>query len=859
MMRAWIGIAALAGSWLFGTTYYYAPNGMVWWALIAVGTLLLSGSLPALPDRKQMAVGLALFLPAAFIGDWPYRAAPLAVALGLALNLIPFSRAWVLRLASGVFSAGIVLTAQAAALFGYSALTSRSHELPAPLMAILQVLLKACGVDAAVDGATIALSSTRQTHRMAAVWELWIDPTTWCFLVGGVAFLAISAWARCEKKRLAAWASAAGLLAAIVMLWTPIRACLLVAIYLHRDLMSDPAAGPSPLMNHFLSAWVHLALVTVPAVLAWRWARLAETSAEPAAEPTAQPVQPVRRELLAAGLLAIGAAAMALATFWEPVNRPDAWSWEPGARRKAGRVTVVERHSKWEPTDRPYDTTRFGESSGYNYAAIYDYCSRFYDMGRLLETDSIDDRTLGQCDVLVVKVPTEPWESREIDAVARFVERGGGLLMIGDHTNFEKSGSYLNGIAARFGFRYRYDLLFGTEDAYEERYDRPVFVHPVVQHVPGFDFAVSCSIDPARSWGESGIRGAGLWSLMADYNFSNYHPYPFHRPEMHYGAFVQLWTVRRGQGRVAAFTDSTIFSNFATFEPGKADLMLNMLEWLNHRNNLGDLRGWLFWLGFVPVAAGLVLARRKRGAWLVLLAAGVSGFHGGAVAATAMNRSAMPLPAQKRSFTRVAVDRTVSEVPLAQGGFIRGDGKGYGMFEEWIARLGYFPDRRTGDAAFEANAMVVLCPTRSVSDDFQSKVVEFVKGGGRLFVVDSPENSSSTADRLLEPFGLSMRREKAQRGSLSVDKQDAKVPVVEAWEVRGGKPVARLDSGRPIAAIAEFGKGSVLAIGFGSTFNDDAMGGTWTVDPTAEQRARYDAYFSLWRLLVEGREAPSKR
>ena len=40
---------------------------------------------------------------------------------------------------------------------------------------------------------------------------------------------------------------------------------------------------------------------------------------------------------------------------------------------------VVERHSQWSPTTKPYDTTwfvepkLFGEGSGYNYARIYRY------------------------------------------------------------------------------------------------------------------------------------------------------------------------------------------------------------------------------------------------------------------------------------------------------------------------------------------------------------------------------------------------------------------------------------------------------------------------------------------------------
>ena len=49
-----------------------------------------------------------------------------------------------------------------------------------------------------------------------------------------------------------------------------------------------------------------------------------------------------------------------------------------------------------------------------------------------------------------------------------------------------------------------------------------------------------------------------------------------------YGSFVQLWATQFGRGRVLAFTDSTIWSNFCFFDPGKSELWLGMCEWLNH-------------------------------------------------------------------------------------------------------------------------------------------------------------------------------------------------------------------------------------------------------------------------------------
>ena len=88
----------------------------------------------------------------------------------------------------------------------------------------------------------------------------------------------------------------------------------------------------------------------------------------------------------------------------------------------------------------------------------------------------------------------------------------------------------------------------------------------------------------------SAIIGTGLKNLPAEYHASNYYPPAENRDDMRYGAFVQLWSTRHGDGRVLAFTDSTIFAGFSLFEPGKTELFLGMLEWLNRRAGQCGLR-----------------------------------------------------------------------------------------------------------------------------------------------------------------------------------------------------------------------------------------------------------------------------
>jgi hypothetical protein len=599
--------------------------------------------------------------------------------------------------------------------------------------------------------------------------------------------------------------------------------------------------------------------------------------------------------------------------------------WDPPGTRKAGRVVVVERHSEWSPTTKPYDTTwfveprLFGEGSGYNYARIYRYLQQYYDMSRILESDAIDDARLGGCDVLVIKMPTQRYGPDEVAAVQRFVERGGGLLLIGDHTNFEGLATTMNDILRPMGFIYRDDLLFGfhyrrhrpgekdewgeereqraTSDARQPRIEalpseqlnqNPLVPHPAMQFVPPMGFCVSCSIDPGWSRGRAAIVNTGLWSMGPDYHSDNYFPIPEHCPEMRYGAFIQLWAARHGEGRVLAFTDSTVFSNFCVGQPGKTELMLGMIEWLNHRGPSLDPRTWLLLLALptVTTAGWIVRAQRAAGiSPLVIVAAGVFGWAAAAVAVGAAQRWAMPVPECLRPQPCVVIDRALSAVPLSEGEKTQGEGKGYGLLEQWIARLDCYTIRKDGnDGAdeFSGDLLAVLCPSRPVTDDFRRRLCRYVAAGGKLLVIDSPENKNSTADDLLAPLGLSIRRDRLLKGRLEEKGRPARstgiLPVPEkhgpdaratgpgaspllpavdveaAWQVTGGEPIAAI-GGLPVAATAVFGRGSVAAVGFGSLWNDQRMGEHWMLEPTPVVRARYEVLFGLLRPLLHGPSA----
>jgi hypothetical protein len=860
--------------WVFPWPYRLAPVLMVVAVLLAwKRTPQLTPAAGAAPDKPSGAVSSAASddtVPAATEVQ-KARSLRLALAEGLAL---------------GALALGI----QALALLVYRTFTSYSHELPAPLPGLLALGLRwagiETGVEAGVEHQALMLPTMRQVHALGATWELLVDPGLWCFLVTGLVLVA--GWAvragrmvqpaaapapasnrkarrqrtppparppfwrtlgRQPWMRLAlAWAGAA-------VVWLPLRVLLLAGVMVHRALLTEYEA-PLDLMRPFWNGWVLLALGLPLVALQARWlggalkglglaykGRNGVAGAEANSDRLVAPAASVgtTRRLAPGKALApvwAGAVLVTLGVVWDPVGT-----------RQTGRVAVDEYHSKWEPTDRPFDTEWYGHLSGYNYACIYDYCSRFFQMSRL--TAPLDDRALADLDVLVLKVPTAPYTAAEIEAVMRFVRRGGGLLLIGEHTDVFGTGYHLNAIARRFGFEYRYDCLFGIDSVFEQYYVPPFVAHPVVRYVRGMDFATSCSLRPLQPWrGRSVITSTGLKNAQADYHVSNFYPQAVDRADMRYGAFVQLWAVRHGRGRVLAFSDSTIFSNFCTFEPGKAELMLGMIEWLNHRDRWGHVRPWLLAAGLLLAGAGVMRLRRVGEGWN-LAVVGSAGLCALSIAVVReIQRRQFPPPPPLRPWVQVTIDRTACDGPLSKNGFIEGKSNGFGIFERWILRLGYFTRREQGLSALGGDLVVFLYPSRPVEDAYLAALERYVTNGGRVLVLDSAENTNSTAAALLAPFGLTLEAHPQPDGTVTAADLPS-IPVQAARQVRGGTAFGELN-GRPVAAAVRHGRGSVTVLGVGARFTDVRMGVTGDVEPDAALRQVYDFQFGLLRRIIEG-------
>jgi len=896
MKSAWIGNACLATSWLVGLSYYHEADWLVWAALVILGLVCMLW-MPLLPvDPKAALISGLLLIPAAVVAPWPHKAGVWLLVLGVGLEGARIGGEMARRLGTAAMTAGSVLIAQSLAIVAHRHLTARFADLPEWLTIFLAVLARFVGMDAVADGPRLVLYTMRETHPVAATWSLLVDPVSLGFMVGGLGMVLLGLGGRAKGNGAReSWAELAMALSGCVLAvaaWLPLRVLVLLGLYLHRALRTEYGAELD-LVGQFWSPWVHLLLLGPPLMLVWHLPQIRGAVAGMGDASAAG--RPGRRWVMAMGMVWIGAVLLTLACCWEPVGA-----------RNGGRVLVDDYHSgqSWPMkeydttrTDRPFDTRWYGRDSSYNYFCIYDYCSRFYQMSR--QTAPLTDAALATCDVLVLKDPSAPYAEAEKAAVRRFLARGGGVLFLGDHTSVFGSGVNLNDIVGEFGFRYRYDCAFGIDSVFDETVELPLVPHPIVQHVETMEFATSCTLEVGASRGRAPMVGTCLKSLGADYHSSNFYPQPRDRPAMRWGAFVQMWATRRGPWRIVAFTDSTIFSNFCVFEPGKSELMLGMIEWLNRANPWAGWRWLLAVSGALGVlGAGTVLGRGSVGlqrsqpdaiksagqarlvgawgsSWPLLLSVGLLGWALGVIGAREMHRRSSPWPHPERPMVMVAMDRTVTDARLPKNGFISGGAAGdasrhgteFGQLERCILRLGYFFRRAAGEAATEADLIVVPFPNeddQSLVRAYGERLVAYVREGGRLLVLDSPENLQSRANSLLHEFGLGLRRvESRARGApqakrpLTVHESWTAPMVSNALEVTGGTPLAWLD-GRPAAAWKSHGQGVVCAVGFGSRFRDDQMGPGADVEPRGEFKGVHAFLHSLLQAMVT-RQLPFER
>jgi hypothetical protein len=550
------------------------------------------------------------------------------------------------------------------------------------------------------------------------------------------------------------------------------------------------------------------------------------------------------------GKRAFAAAALAALT---ALSSAAFFGWHDAGREKEGRVLVEEYHSDWEWTDEAYDENWFGERSGYNYYCFYEYIGKFYQVSR--NTVPLRREVLEDADVLILKTPTTPYSEGEAAVIREFVKDGGGLYLIGDHTNVFGTGNILNQVAPAFGLSFNYDCTYELGEGALSEYDAPLLLpHPVSAGLPHFLFATSCTLD--TSWRtEEIITGYGLKNLPADYSQDNFFPADSNSGLLEFGDFVQCASASFGKGRVVAFTDSTVYSNFWMHMPGKPELLLRSLQWLNRENALPfaprAVAAAALLLSLAATAGFVVFAVRKRGGFPagVFLASGAVVFLLAAAVFGAQARSLAP-PEPIKPFVRVCFEEEYSSVLLPKDlrGFLANADRQISTFYVWTQRLGYVPSLKGSllEAMDEGDLSVVFKPAAPLRD--VDGILERIERGATLLLLDNAAGGGN-ADALLKRAGMAVvpadMAEFADFGAL------ADIPLsAGASAVTGGTPLIFDDKGNAVLSVKRMGEGQIAVFSDPDSFLNLHLGEV-SSNLTEKTRILTKMEFDMLRALLE--------
>ena len=487
----------------------------------------------------------------------------------------------------------------------------------------------------------------------------------------------------------------------------------------------------------------------------------------------------------------------------------------PGQRR----VLMDEWHSDWEWSTEPMDTLHYGSRTTYNYHGMVELLRQYYDVS--IQQSPLNAAALTEIDVLILKTPTRPYTDEEVELVLQFVEDGGGLYVISDHTNIFGMSSYLEPIVGQCGFTYNWDTVFDittTDDQFWER--TTPLPHPVIDHLASYRYLTGCSIQPNKLFATPMV-GLTAGSDLLNYSTGNFFDSHPPRADMRFGPMIQLVAMRKGKGRVVGFTDSTTYSNFAMFWGSRLAHLLGIIDWLNRRNGfpLNLIAGLLGLL----VLGGLRWRGRLSGRLLIILV--LPAFTLAALPARLLQLQAYPLPEKLSPSPCAVLDTSVSLVHLPLDNKLsHEDPLNLETAFIWLYRTGLIP--QLGDAAIqpEEKLRVVFNPQGEWEEERCAAFNSFLNDGGTLLVLAMPGYHGPGINRLLGEHGLRLNDDHFSDQEVQVSGRDFDIWVDDACSVSGGLPMHWLSNNLPVSTRQAVGEGMIVLSGLGGCFNNSNLG-----------------------------------
>ena len=835
----WLSILFLSTSWLFFIPIFNSPDWPMGFIFLTIGILSTIGAFwkhHSISIEKHYIVLIIPLLIAAFFIHYPYNLGLIVLTIGLFLYMLSnyylhYSKANFVFI--GVSFSGVLLTLQTMLYPLYTIFVSHGHRVDS-LSLIISSFGNLFGLKTSVNNGIIFVQTMHHTYPFTTTWEK-LGLYTWCNILIGAVILFVL----CAKKR--------------QRIYSILLFFLVSFFYLILRYVTYLYAYVNTLELGIYWCPFYTTLGFLPLILLLMKIYPLYSNS-PVKQPTQSPSILGRKHLIAMILVFICVfSAVGAFTYYDP------------GVKKQGRVLVDELHSDWEDTIRPLDKNWYGMLSTYNYYSWAEWLGYYYDLERNINSTFTLD-FLEQYDIVILKTPTNQYSDEEIQAIKLYVERGGGLYLIGDHTDVFGMNTFLNQISEHFGIYFNtdatYELGTGLMSVFTPD---PLIHHPIVHHLDHFEFMTSCTLS-APFISEHVMIGNRLIGEPGTYSTENFFRESIASPDSEFGHLLQVAAVKYGRGRVVAFSDSTVFSSFSMFSDGYQPFTLATMEYLNRENQYAYVNILFMGVFLVFLFAGVYLLRTLHffNILIVLLAVGSFAFACAAPTFSSINTTNYPLPSPQEEFTQICFEQEFSNYNISLqprlGLFNEKDH--FGTFYVWTQRVGCIPSMQDTleDAIANGDIVVIINPLQPFTSEDINCVSSYLNQGGRLLVMDSIFNSESSANDLLGNFGLwinynTIDHHLSPITNASKENRSIGNSTTPYLSITGGENLLVTQLNETSASLVEFvnettGKTGKIVVFIDSyTFSDAVMGGPLT-EPDERQQQIYSTEYYLFEEIL---------
>ncbi|MFN3243209.1 MAG: hypothetical protein ACE37K_17035 [Planctomycetota bacterium] len=442
-------------------------------------------------------------------------------------------------------------------------------------------------------------------------------------------------------------------------------------------------------------------------------------------------------------------------------------------REGKGVVVVDDLHSEyWAAAGRRMNEDWYGDFSTYNLSAMSEYLGHYYPV-RVNRSQRYRPGSLDDASVLVLKTPTLDFEPEEVETILAFVRGGGGLVLIGDHTNLMGTSSRLNQFAVHAGMAFVFDGVSNGHSGSFSFAPPPTTSHAIRgRDTAGSEFLTGCSlrlapgVDPLLvAPRETRVRG--------DYANGSFFGTLYNDPRSDIAPVAHGAAGTIGDGTVFAYSDSTCLSSFGIFQYGRIEAMVRAIDFCARGGKSGASMRWLgFASGSLVCLIGLMLLRRWTSTtWLlaVLVSVGLS-----PVAARhlveGLHERAWPDPQPVVELPHVDyISRNTNSLLPPVLGSSREEWlpRAYDTLYAAIPRTGRFPNIAGSLSTWTGeHPAMFLDPVTPVAEWVQQRTLATLRRGGRMLVgVSSASLGFDTTRSLLAgtSLGIEYQNEEANQ------------------------------------------------------------------------------------------------